>query len=60
MKYISSSVVSVFLIAQKRAAALQGRQHFGDMQPAIKEIFVISGFSTLFRIFDTQEEALEQ
>jgi hypothetical protein len=28
--------------------------------PAIKEILVISGFSTLFRIFNTQEEALEQ
>jgi hypothetical protein len=28
--------------------------------PAIKEIFVISGFSTLLRIFDTKEEALEQ
>jgi anti-anti-sigma regulatory factor len=29
------------------------------MQPAIQEIFRISGFSNLFRIFDTQEQILE-
>ena len=60
MKYISSSGLRIFLIAQKRATALHGKLHLCDMQPAIKEIFVISGFSNLFRIFDTQEEALEK
>jgi anti-anti-sigma regulatory factor len=29
------------------------------MQPSIKEIFVISGFSTIFNIFETMEEALQ-
>lgn len=59
MKYISSSGLRVFLIAQKKATSLHGKLHLCDMQPAIKEIFSISGFSTLFRIFDTQQEALE-
>ena len=60
MKYISSSGLRIFLIAQKRAASIRGKLHLCDMQPAIREIFSISGFSTLFRIFDTQEEALEK
>jgi len=60
MNYISSSGLRVFLVVQKRAISLQGKLYLCNMQPAIKEIFVISGFSNLFRIFDTQEEALEK
>jgi anti-anti-sigma factor len=59
MKYISSSGLRVFLIAQKRAIALNGKLHLCSLQPAIREIFVISGFSNIFRIFDTRQEALE-
>jgi anti-anti-sigma regulatory factor len=29
------------------------------MQPGIQEIFRISGFSNLFKIYETQEAALE-
>jgi len=60
VNYISSSGLRVFLIAQKRAVALNGKLHLCNMQPAIKETFVVIGFSNIFRIFDTQEEALEQ
>jgi anti-sigma B factor antagonist len=59
LKYISSSGLRVFLIAQKRANSLQGKLHVANMQPPIREIFVISGFSSIFRIFDTRQEALE-
>ena len=60
LKYISSSGLRVFLIAQKRANALKGKLHVSNMQPAIMDIFVISGFSSIFRIFDTRQEALEK
>jgi anti-anti-sigma factor len=60
LKYISSSGLRVFLMAQKRTNALKGRLHICNLQPAIKEIFVISGFSSIFRIFDTKQEALEK
>ena len=60
LNYISSSGLRIFLVAQKKAISLKGKLYLCNMQPAIKEIFVISGFSTLFRIFDTQEEALSQ
>jgi len=59
MDYISSSGLRVFLITQKKVIQLKGKLHLCNMQPAIQEIFRISGFSNLFRIFDTQEEALE-
>jgi len=59
MNYISSSGLRVFLVAQKKAKAINGKLYLCEMQPAIQEIFRISGFSNLFRIFDTQEKALE-
>jgi anti-anti-sigma factor len=59
MNYISSSGLRVFLVAQKKAKAINGKLFLCEMQPAIQEIFRISGFSNLFRIFETQEEALE-
>jgi anti-sigma B factor antagonist len=59
MKYISSSGLRVFLVTQKKAIPLNGKLYLCNMQPAIQEIFRISGFSNLFKIFETQEEALE-
>ena len=59
MDYISSSGLRVFLVAQKKAIAINGKLYLCNMQPAIQEIFRISGFSNLFRIFDTQEEVLQ-
>lgn len=59
MNYISSSGLRVFLVAQKKAIAHKGKLYLCNLQPAIKEVFKISGFSNLFRIFETQEEALK-
>lgn len=58
LKYISSSGLRVFLTAQKKTMAAQGKLHLCNMQPAIEDIFVISGFSKIFRLFNTQDEAL--
>lgn len=59
LNYISSSGLRVFLIAQKKSISLNGKLHLCNLQPNIKEIFDISGFSSIFKIFDTQEQALE-
>jgi stage II sporulation protein AA (anti-sigma F factor antagonist) len=59
LNYISSSGLRVFLIAQKKLMGLQGKLHLCAMQPSIKEIFDISGFSTIFKIFATEQEAIE-
>jgi anti-sigma B factor antagonist len=59
MNYISSSGLRVFLVAQKKAKAINGKLYLCNMQPPIQEIFRISGFSNLFKIFTTQDEALQ-
>ena len=59
MNYISSSGLRVFLVTQKKVILMDGKLYLCNMQPTIQEIFRISGFSNLFRIYDTQEEALE-
>ncbi len=50
LNYISSSGLRVFLIVQKRMMAAGGKLTLKSMQPAIREIFDISGFSTIFTI----------
>ncbi len=58
LSYISSSGLRVFLIAQKKTTALNGKLHLCNLQPTIKEIFDISGFSTIFKVYDTCEQAV--
>lgn len=58
LNYISSSGLRVFLITQKRLMGAAGKLHLCNMQPSIKEIFDISGFSTIFKIFDSEDDAL--
>ena len=60
LNYISSSGLRVFLLAQKRVMAAQGHLTICSMQPMIKEIFDISGLSTIFNICESEEEALKQ
>lgn len=59
LKYISSSGLRVFLNAQKKAITTQGILSLCNMQLDIREIFDISGFSSIFTIFNSLEEALD-
>ncbi len=58
LSYISSSGLRVFLTVQKKMMSTGGKFLLFAMQPTIKEIFDISGFSSIFSIFDTEEAAL--
>ena len=60
LKYISSSGLRVFLNAQKKAITSQGKLCLCNMQLPIREIFDISGFSSIFTIYKNLEEALDQ
>jgi anti-anti-sigma factor len=60
IKYISSSGLRVFLNAQKKAITTKGKLSLCNMQLPIREIFDISGFSSIFTIFNTLDEALDQ
>jgi anti-anti-sigma factor len=58
LDYISSSGLRVFLIAQKKMMEKSGVLNICSLQPNIKEIFDISGFSMIFSIFPDLESAL--
>ena len=58
LEYISSSGLRVFLAALKKARKQQGDIKLACMKPFIKEVFDIAGFSQLFNIFDTQQDAV--
>lgn len=58
MDYISSSGLRVFLVLQKRIKAMGGVLKLCSLQPSIKEIFDISGFSTIFSIYTDQASAI--
>ncbi|QGY43171.1 anti-sigma factor antagonist [Maribellus comscasis] len=58
LNYISSSGLRIFLTLQKKMMEKQAELVLCKMQPMIKEIFDISGFSNIFKIKTTEEEAL--
>ena len=60
LNYISSSGLRIFLTVQKKMMSTNGKFILYAMQPAIKEIFDISGFSSIFSIYETEQEALQQ
>ncbi|MDO9680745.1 MAG: STAS domain-containing protein [Bacteroidales bacterium] len=57
LKYISSSGLRVFLIVHKKMLAKKGCLKLCSLQPGIKEIFDISGFSSIFSIFPDKQAA---
>ena len=58
LKYISSLGLRVFLIAQKKIIEKKGSLFLCELSKSVLETIAISGFSTIFRIFETEEEAL--
>jgi serine/threonine-protein kinase RsbW len=59
LKYISSSGLRVFLNAQKKAISTKGKLSLCNMQLPIREIFDISGFSSIFTIYNSLDEAMD-
>ncbi len=58
INYISSSGLRVFLVIQKKMISIKGHFNLCNLQPGIKEIFDISGFSSIFSIFPDKEDAM--
>ena len=59
LNYISSSGLRIFLIVQKKMMAVKGVFRLCNMQPGIREIFEISGFTSIFSIFADQDAAIK-
>jgi anti-anti-sigma factor len=58
LKYISSSGLKLFLMLQKLAVAKQLKLSVCSLESDIREIFNISGFSGIFRIYPDLETAV--
>ncbi len=56
IEYISSSGLRAFLAVGKKIGS-SGFLRFCCMQAGVKEVFTITGFHTIFQIFNTKEEA---
>jgi anti-sigma B factor antagonist len=59
LQYISSSGLRVFLIAQKKVLEWKGKLFLCELRPSVLETVVMSGFTSIFEIFETEEEALQ-
>ena len=58
LEYISSAGLRVLLKAAKQAQTAKQKLVLAALQPAVRQVFEISGFSTLFPTFDSRDAAL--
>jgi anti-sigma B factor antagonist len=58
LDYISSAGLRVLLKAAKQAQTGKQKLLLAGLQPSVKQVFEISGFSTLFATFESRDAAL--
>ncbi len=58
LEYVSSSGLRVLLMFLKKAKTAGGKLIICSLQENIREIFDISGFTGIFEIFESKEEAI--
>jgi len=57
LEYISSAGLRVFLAVAKKLSKT-GHIHICCMQTQVKEVFEMSGFTAIFKVFENKEEAI--
>lgn len=60
LDYISSAGLRVMLLALKKTTAMKGKLVLYGLSSSVQEIFNLSGFSSIYNIVSTREEALAQ
>ncbi len=58
LEYISSAGLRSILAAAKRLKGSQGELLFSGLSGMVEEVFNVSGFAAMFKIYKTSEEAL--
>jgi anti-anti-sigma factor len=58
MDYVSSSGLRILLMALKKISLAKGKFVLCNLQENIREIFEISGFTTIFEIYPVKEQAV--
>ena len=59
LNYISSAGLRVLLVTTKRLGGTGGSMRLCGLNETVDEVFEISGFSTIFSVFETRDEALD-
>ncbi len=59
LEYISSAGLRVLLAAAKQFKKVEGRISLAALTPNVKQVFEISGFTSIFPIFTTREQAVQ-
>lgn len=60
LEYISSAGLRTILASAKKLKAINGKMVFSSLKETVKNVFEISGFGSIFSIFNTKDEALEE
>ena len=60
LEYISSAGLRVLLTAAKQLKTAGGELRICSLNDIVKEVFDISGFSTIFKVFSDETEALQE
>jgi anti-anti-sigma factor len=58
LEYISSAGLRTILATAKRLKAIQGELLFVGLHGPVEEVFKISGFHTIFKVYETTTDAL--
>lgn len=59
LEYVSSAGLRSLLLAAKKVKAIQGILVLAHLSEQVKEVFDMSGFSSIFKICATEDEALQ-
>lgn len=59
LEYISSAGLRSILTTAKKLKASGGSISFCNLSGMVKEVFTISGFNAMFKMYDSVENALE-
>jgi anti-sigma B factor antagonist len=59
VEYMSSAGLRVLLASLKKVRSIGGELRLAGMQPFVREVFDMTGFSRLFSVSPTAEEAVK-
>lgn len=58
LDYVSSAGLRSLLSAAKMVKVIQGKLALARMNENVKEVFDMSGFSSIFKLYETEDEAI--
>ena len=60
LDYVSSAGLRVLLATAKKLKATEGEMRICCLNEVVKEVFDISGFMSIFKVFESKAEALKE